>query len=87
MALSKTVEIINNFGKISTLENTYIRVSRIAGNKSQLIITVETMSNDKSNFYFDKSYEFTPDLSASNFIAQAYEYLKSLPEFSDAVDC
>lgn len=38
--------------------------------------------------YSDFDFEFTPNLSAGvdNFIAQAYEYVKTLPEFSTAVD-
>jgi len=32
---------------------------------------------------------FTPSVSdgSTNFIQQGYEYLKTLPEFADAVDC
>lgn len=32
-------------------------------------------------------YEFPTDLNGSNNIFQAYIYLKTLPEFSGAVDC
>jgi hypothetical protein len=34
-----------------------------------------------------KVYEFTPNLEGANFIAQAYDHLKTLPEFSGAIDC
>lgn len=45
--------------------------------------TADTNSGEYSGFGF----EFTPDLESSdNFIKQAYEYLKTLPEFSDATD-
>ena len=35
-----------------------------------------------------KSFEFTPSVAegSENTIKQAYEYLKTLPEFADAVD-
>jgi hypothetical protein len=35
-----------------------------------------------------QSFEFTPsvEVAAENFIKQAYEHLKTLPEFADAVD-
>ena len=37
---------------------------------------------------FKSMYEFTYDLeSAVNVYAQAYDYLKTLPEFSGAEDC
>jgi len=33
-------------------------------------------------------YQFTPSLDVEdNFIAQAYNYLKNLEEFNDAIDC
>jgi hypothetical protein len=45
--------------------------------------TADTNSNEWAGFNF----EFTPDLeSADNFIAQAYDYAKTLPEFSGTVD-
>ena len=45
--------------------------------------TADTNAGEYSAFDF----QFTPDLeSADNFIKQAYEYLKTLPEFSGAID-
>lgn len=35
----------------------------------------------------DQSFECPYGLSGSNPIAQAYSYLKTLPEFANAVDC
>jgi hypothetical protein len=32
-------------------------------------------------------YKFAPNLDGANFIKQAYEHLKTLPEFSGATDC
>ena len=36
-----------------------------------------------------KQYTFIPSVAdgSANFIQQGYEYLKTLPEFADAVDC
>jgi len=34
-----------------------------------------------------KSFEFPVDLDGPNPIKQAYEHLKTLPEFKDAIDC
>jgi hypothetical protein len=46
--------------------------------------TADTNQNKYSDFDFD----FVPDLSvgAANFIAQAYAYAKTLPEFATAID-
>ena len=35
----------------------------------------------------ERSYSFSANLDGPNFIKQAYLYLKTLPEFSDATDC
>ena len=44
-------------------------------------------ADNNSNEYSGFNFEFIPDLNSdSNFIAQAYDYLKTLPDFSDAVD-
>ena len=34
-----------------------------------------------------ESYTFAPKLDGENFIKQAYEHLKTLEEFKDAIDC
>ena len=34
-----------------------------------------------------KEYEFSVDLEGPHPIKQAYLYLKTLPEFADAIDC
>lgn len=45
--------------------------------------TADTNSGEWAGFDF----EFTPDLESSdNFIKQAYNYAKTLPEFSGATD-
>jgi hypothetical protein len=43
-------------------------------------------SGSKRNLV-SKTYNFQPDLGGANFLAQAYAHLKTLPEFSGAVDC
>jgi hypothetical protein len=34
-----------------------------------------------------KTYRFAPSLDGKNFITQAYEHLKTLPEFAGATNC
>jgi hypothetical protein len=47
----------------------------------------QAVADTNSNEYAGFSFEFAPDLeSADNFIKQAYDYAKTLPEFSGAVD-
>ena len=45
-------------------------------------------ADTNSNKYSDFDFDFVPNLTAGadNFIAQAYTYAKTLPEFSTAID-
>jgi hypothetical protein len=46
------------------------------------------VQNQEIDSVFDSCvYNFVPSLEGANFIAQAYEYLKTLPEFKGATDC
>lgn len=86
MALKKDFEI-QRTGFEGTLiaRNAYWKVTKLTGNKEQMIVEVTVFCNDVG---VDKKAEFfTPSLTGVNFIAQAYEYLKTLPEFAGAVDC
>jgi hypothetical protein len=62
----------------------YIKVVFISGNKTQIVANVN-FKND--TFEFNRQYEFAPNMEGGNFIAQAYNHLKTQPEFSGAVDC
>jgi hypothetical protein len=68
-----------------TVENAYIKISNIHGNKNNLTIKYAVLSGADE---ISSGYEsFTPTLDGTNFIAQAYNYLKTLPEFAGAQDC
>ncbi len=64
----------------------YIKVNEISGNKNQLIANVNFKGDAQQ---FNKQYVVSVSVedNAPNFIAQVYEHLKTLPEFSGAVDC
>jgi hypothetical protein len=63
-----------------------IKVASISGNKDELLATVQ-FADDK--LQMQKHYKFTASVSdgSQNFIAQAYDHLKTLPEFAGATDC
>jgi len=47
----------------------------------------QTTADTNSSEYKWKDFQFVPDMeSTDNFIKQAYNYLKTLPEFSAAID-
>ena len=66
-------------------QDAYWKIENIAGNKNQMHIEIYA-SVDGEQIQRVVS-TFTPSLDGSNFIAQAYEHLKTLPEFAGATDC
>ena len=87
MALTKQVTLKSNFGDDVVFNNAYIMVGALYGDKKSLRIEVN-VHRAKGETILDRcQFYFTPILDGKNFIAQAYEHLKTLPEFADAVDC
>ena len=64
----------------------YCKIVYIDGNKSTGRITLEC-SDGKYRKPLQYSVPFSVADDAPNFIKQAYEYLKTMPEWADAVDC
>lgn len=82
MALQKTIKVLDNLGIEVELKNPYIKIDSLAGNKNKLNINVGVYIENIKVTQFN--YFFVPSLDRTNFIAQAYEYLKTLDEFKDA---
>lgn len=87
MALKKTItEKVRFVGDVDI--QAYITVNEISGGKNNMIAYVVYRSQSKNGeFIKDWQFTFAPSLDGDNFIAQAYAHLKTLPEFSEAVDC
>jgi hypothetical protein len=96
MALRKTIEV-TGVSKVLTpygpyvkgdetvsVQDAYLRVEEVTGSKSKVLFSVSINADD--GLTMKMKYEFTPNMDGENFIAQAYAYLKTLPEFSDATD-
>jgi hypothetical protein len=66
------------------LPDAYIKVLEIDGTKHEMSAAVLIAAGEKQ---VHKTYEFTPHMNGDNFIKQAYEHLKTLPEFFGAEDC
>lgn len=81
MALSKT---FTHAGL--TVEDGYLRVSNFSGSKDGISFVLSFQVAANENALTTKEFSFVPTLD-SNFIAQAYEHLKTLPEFEGAEDC
>jgi|DEB0MinimDraft_10_1074344.scaffolds.fasta_scaffold17179_1 hypothetical protein len=84
MALQLTVETQHGFNATDA----YHRVENVAL-KSKSVIEFDVLSykDSGSSAAFDaKSFLCDYNLSGSNPIAQAYEHIKTLPEFAGATD-
>jgi hypothetical protein len=64
----------------------------IVGGKDKIKVRLncfkdKNVADTNRNKYADFDFQFVPDLnSPNNFIAQAYLYAKTLPQFTGAID-
>jgi len=86
MALKKQVVMKSNFGDEVLFSEAYIKVENVDGNKQELRVEVFVYKKQGEQVIDRKAYSFNPNLNGNNFIAQSYEYLKTLPEFAGAAD-
>lgn len=87
MALQKNLSLTNNFGTQTEFSNAYIKVSRIEGDKSEVLATVSYMTEKDGRELMQNSFYVPVELNETNFIAQVYAHLKTLEDFSGAKDC
>jgi hypothetical protein len=64
----------------------YVKVTSINGNKTQINANVN-FKGDTQQFNQQYVVPVSVESGATNFIAQVYEHLKTLPEFAGAEDC
>lgn len=75
-------------GGISEVEkNTCCKVINITGTKDAIMFRIQVIDESSGVELAQREFVFHPDMDGPNFIKQAYEHLKTLPEFSGAVDC
>jgi hypothetical protein len=92
MALSKTIQFTPvGFTQPAVLQDAYIRVESVNGGKNSLSASVVVYNKKDAEMLAAQnlSFAFAPDVGANakDFIAQAYNHLKTLPEFAGATDC
>jgi hypothetical protein len=65
-----------------------VRVSHVAGTKHDVTANVMFHKDSTEGEAFQGgTYTFKPNMDGANFIKQAYDHLKTLPEFTNAQDC
>lgn len=90
MALKSKLELKSG----TILSESYIKIIENGGNKEKQNIRI-AFFNSETDYIGGKPaidselQSFVPDVSdtALNFIKQGYDYLKTLDEYKDAVDC
>jgi hypothetical protein len=71
-------------GSMPVQDTFVIRVKQLSATKEKVVAKVFF---DGEKIKYEKIFNFAPNLEGKNFIAQTYEYLKTLPEFEGSVDC
>jgi hypothetical protein len=82
MALQQTLSHLG-----FSLPSAYLKVSTYTGNKHMLSFSLDVKATQGSAPLTTKVYSCQYDLDGPSPLKQAYLHLKTLPEFSDAVDC
>jgi hypothetical protein len=97
MALRKVIQVegeafVNtpsgqvSIGNQKTAFNAYCKIVEIRASKERGRVTVECKA-ENYNAIKQFSVPFSVEDGALNFVKQAYEHLKTLPEWADATDC
>jgi hypothetical protein len=87
MALKKTETVSSDIvGDVQV--SCYIKVTMVSADKTNVVSDV-LFRKDTAEGAIIKSvrYSFPPNMQGENFIKQAYEHLKTLPEFAGYVNC
>ena len=87
MALTQSMTLVSNFNTEVNFQDCYIKVISLEGGKAQIKVQYGIHKEQGGLLLTCGSTVFAPDLNGVNFIAQAYEHLKTLPEFEGATDC
>jgi len=84
MAFSKTSETVYGI----TINNAYHRVESVSlSGKDRINFHVRSYVSPDKAFFAEQVLSSAYLLDGANPIKQAYEYLKTLPEFEGAIDC
>jgi len=86
MALQKAIQFKTIYGDI-TVSGVYIKVDQITASKESGSATLRYFKGKEGALLNESRVDFPVDIEGKNFIAQAYDHIKTLSEFTDAVDC
>lgn len=87
MALSKTLKIKTNLDIDVDVQNAYIKIASVFGNKSEMTAELHICKAQGEEFVQRRTYAYPYQIDGANPIKQGYEFLKTLSEFAGAQDC
>ena len=87
MALIKNIVLKDNFGDDKEFANAYLKIEHLSGNKTEMSFSLGIYRGKDNKKIDNQQFIFVPNLDGENFIKQAYNHLKTLPEFAGATDC
>jgi hypothetical protein len=87
MALQQSLSATTNLNTQVIFPKAYVKVEKVTGNCTLLEISLAIYTAKNETLIENKKYLHIPDAEGGNFVKQSYEFLKTLPEFSDATDC
>lgn len=87
MAIKKNITLENNFGSTTVFNDCYIKCSSLFVTKDFIHASIAFMSEKDGKTLKVEGFRLETDLNGVNFFTQTYNHLKSLPEYSGAVDC
>lgn len=87
MALKQNIKVIDNFGEEKEILNCYIRIYRVDCSKTELNYYIESKKDIQSDPFKLQYQNANYEINGENPFKQAYLHLKTLSEFSDAIDC
>lgn len=88
MAIKKDTAFTAQGGFEVLVTDAYIKIANVVGDKNSVSASIHWLKNSEVSDPFKvTTCQFKPSMSGMNFIAQAYNHLKTLPEFAGAIDC
>ena len=83
MAIQTTVNTSSGL----SITDAYCKIAEVSITKNSVTFALQVFADKTKTFVIENVFTAPYDLEGPNPIKQAYEYLKSLPDFADAVDC
>jgi len=85
MALKVNAKV-EAFGRTLDFPSAYAKVESVRADKNYVEANVVVKDQANGVVLSSEQYYFASNLEGANFIQQAYEHLKTLPEFAGAED-